>query len=126
MKRFILVLVLVLSASGLFATEYKKTYEKKNVYKDLFLYMFEMYEDNELLGYRIDTKQRPNYYKYIECTVVSGDKKEIMKLLSGLIDCDNNDYYKYISNYPGLTFLSDDYTSDGLDKITERYCYKIE
>ena len=126
MKRFLIVLIVLLSASGLFAEEYKTTYEKKNVYKNIYIYMYEIYEDNELVMYRIDTEQRPNYYKYIDCTVICKNKKEIMKLLSGLIDCKDNDYYKYISTYPDIIFINDDYNTDGLDTITERYCYKIE
>ena len=75
MRRFILVLVLVLFASGLFATEYKTTYEKKNVYKNIYIYMYEIYEGDSLVMYRINTEQRPDYHKYIDCTVIGENKK---------------------------------------------------
>lgn len=126
MKRFIVLICLLFACNLIFATDFKQTYEKKNVYKNTFIYMFELYEDNELVMYRIDTEQRNNIYKYIECTVISKDKKNIMRLLSGLIDCNNDDYYTYISNYSGITFISDDYEKRGVDSITERYCYQIK
>ena len=126
MKKLFIALVVLLSASGLFATEYKTTYEKKNVYKNIYIYMYEIYEGDSLVMYRIDTEQRPNYHKYIDCTLIGENKKDMMRLLSGLIDCYENDYFKYISNYPEIVFISDDFENDGLGKITERYCYQIK
>jgi len=126
MKKLFIALIVLLSCSGLFATDFKQTYEKKNVYKNTFIYMFELYEDNELVMYRIDTEQKQNYYKYIKCTVICENRKDIMRLLSGLIDCKNDDYYSYISNYPDITFLKDDYETSGTNQITERYCYQIK
>ena len=126
MKKLFLIFLLTFVSFNLFATEYKQTYEKKNVYTNHFLYMYEVYEDNKLVCYRIDTRQRPNYNKNIECTIISENKKAIMKLLSGLVDCYENDYYKYISNYSGLTFLDDEYGPDDFGRMTERYCYEIK
>ena len=125
-KLFLTVIILTIFSSGLFADTYKKIYEKKDVYKDIFIYMYEVYNNEELIYYRIDTKQRPNFNKYIKCNVICENKNKIMKLLSGLADCYNNDYYKYLSDYPDINFLSEEYNINEINTITEKYCYEIQ
>lgn len=89
MKRFILVLVLVLSASGLFAED-KKLYEKKN--SNSFIELYETMESPKyyILIYEKDFEEGYNY-----CIVNCDDKDKITVFLKYLLDHNVNNYYSF-------------------------------
>ena len=128
MKRFILVLLLVLSAYGLFAENISKKEIYRNIDYDKELFMYEIYnENNEIIYYEVKTIQ--NYSNSTIIYIRSLDKKLLTKFLNNLRQCNNKDFKTYINNYleraTNLIFLWDDCEIVG-DNIEEYYCYKLE
>lgn len=124
MKRIILVLLLILSASGLFAEAKYKKEIYRNLSYDKELFLFEIYDDNdEIIYYEIKTNQ--GYSNSTTCFVRSYDKKALTKLLNNLRLCNDKDFKKYLQNNKDVTFLWDNYDIVA-NSIKEYFCYSLE
>ena len=89
MKRFILVLVLILSVSGLFAKD-KRLYEKKTSVS-----VIELYESTESPKYYISIYEKDIEEGYNNCIVNCDDKDKITEFLQYIINHNLNNRYSF-------------------------------
>ena len=93
MKRFILVLILFLSVSGLFAKE-KKLYEKKTSVS-----VIELYESTESPRYYISVYEKDIEEGYNNCIINCDDKDKITEFLKYIINHNFNNRYTFTVCY---------------------------
>lgn len=89
MKRFIFILILILSVSGLFAKD-KKLYEKKTSVS-----VIELYETSESPKYYISIYEKDIEEGYNNCIVNCDDKDKITEFLQYIINHNLNDRYSF-------------------------------
>lgn len=89
MKRCIIVLLLVLSASGLFAKD-KKLYEKKTDVS-----VIELYESAESPKYYISIYEKDIEEGYNNCIINCNDKDKITEFLQYVINHSFNNRYSF-------------------------------
>ena len=89
MKRFILVLVLILSVSGPFAKD-KRLYEKKTSVS-----VIELYESAESPKYYISIYEKDIEEGYNNCIINCDDKDKITKFLQYIINHNLNNHYSF-------------------------------
>lgn len=89
MKRFLLVLLLVLSASGLFAKD-KKLYEKKTSVS-----VIELYESTDKPKYYISIYEKDIEEGYNNCIINCDDKEKLTEFLKYLLNHNLNNHYTF-------------------------------
>lgn len=107
MKRFILVLLLVLSASGLFAKD-KKLYEKKTSVS-----VIELYESTDKPKYYISIYEKDIEEGYNNCIINCDDKEKLTEFLKYLLNHNLNNHYTF-------TVTAYEVTNDDLQLINEK------
>ena len=130
MKRFILVLLLVLSASGLFAQEYNVTFEKR--YSNCTLQFIE--DDNDgmftIILMEIEYQAIPTMY-----IISSYNEKLIKNFLFFLVDNSPTKYpnkydlsiiKKYENEHKELVLLDEKTIIKSNNMLQKRYNYKLE
>ena len=107
MKRFLLVLLLVISASGLFAKD-KKLYEKKTSVS-----VIELYESTDKPKYYISIYEKDIEEGYNNCIINCDDKEKLTEFLKYLLNHNLNNHYTF-------TVTAYEVTNDDLQLINEK------
>lgn len=107
MKRFLLVLLLVLSVSGLFAKD-KKLYEKKSSVS-----VIELYESTDKPKYYISIYEKDIEEGYNNCIINCDDKEKLTEFLKYLLNHNLNNHYTF-------TVTAYEVTNDDLQLINEK------
>ena len=107
MKRFLLVLLLVLSASGLFAKD-KKLYKKKTS-----ISVIELYESTDKPKYYISIYEKDIEEGYNNCIINCDSKEKLTEFLKYLLNHNLNNHYT-------STVTAYEVTNDDLQLINEK------